>query len=614
MNRPTLIPYTLSCILAAHFVVAVDLHAQVVSEPRDTVVVEADPDDARGVAEGAQARYEIRRARYFPRTLGGSSGPCDETVGRFCTWYGEGNWVPEPEAEEIVSLRTELVAELDSLQQHAPADAWILGQRVWYRVEAGAWEEALDLASACGPPQEPWWCAALTGLTLHGLGRYPEAERAFDVALWEMDVERAWAWRVPTRAVDGEGRRLLESLRSAPTDSVEHVLDRFWALADPLHLVEGNDRKTAHFARWTVATIRDGARTPYGIRWGSDLEELLVRHGWEMGWEREPDLRIAGPDRIVGHKHPEGRDFMPPGTVLEAPGAAIAADFTADRARPRSLYAPPYAPVVLPLAGQVAVFPRGLTFRVVATHQLPPDTTRRAREGLARPWMETDEQDPLPDRAGIHLLDASSGRVLRRAVADTLTGALMIEGGSGTHVLSVEVWSPARRQAGRFRKALVHTPVPEDIPVLSDLLLVEAGGQGPTDAGGDVPADLESAAARALVVPIIDGGERLGIVWEVSGLGFRAETLTFDLSVERTDRNLLQRLGGFLGLTERPRPLALRWQDAGPDEPGAFFRHLELELPDLSGGTYEIRLVLRTQGRDPIDTTRSFEVRPPPPR
>lgn len=580
--------------------------AQSVDQPVDTTVEIPDPGDVRGTARAAQARYEIRRARHFPRTFGGSSGPCDETVGRFCTWYGEGDWVPEPEAPEIDVMRGELIAELDTLQRGAPADAWIFGHRVWYRAERGDWDDALEVARSCGPPQETWWCAALEGLALHGLGRWVEAERAFDVAIYEMDLERAWNWRVPVRAVDGDADDVLEELRTTSTDSVARTTDRLWRLADPLYLVEGNDRKTAHFARWTVATLRDGSRTPYGISWGSDLEELLVRHGWEMGWEREPSRLVTERDRIVGRKHPDGRDYLPPGRVLIDPARAPADDYVAGRTRPRSLYAPPYAPVVLPMEGQVAVFPRGPTFSVVATHYLPNDTTRRAREGIPRPWSEPGDQADLPDRAGIFLLHATTGEVIAAQEVDGAEGVLRVDGTPGSHVLSVEAWSPSRRFAARLRRGVTHTPVPEDLPVLSDILLV--------DARDPAPASLDEALPRALTRPSVREGESVGIAWELTGLGFRPEMLAFDLSVERLDRNLLQRLGGLFGLSEPPRPLTLRWEEAGPDVPGPLFRAVDLELPDLEPGRYEVRLRLDTAGREPVTTARTFEVRALAPR
>ena len=109
--------------------------------------------------------------------------------------------------------------------------------------------------------------------------------------------------------------------------------------------------------------------------WGDDLTQLTVRHGWAVGWERSVARVLASPDDVISHNHPEGRDFMPPGEVLADPARAEREDLLADRRRPRSLYAPAYAPVLLPMDGQIAVFPRVGESIVVASHHLPDDTT-----------------------------------------------------------------------------------------------------------------------------------------------------------------------------------------------------------------------------------------------
>ena len=80
------------------------------------------------------------------------------------------------------------------------------------------------------------------------------------------------------------------------------------------------------------------------------------------------------------------------------------------------------------------------------------------------------------------------------------------------------------------------------------------------------------------------------------------------MSVERTDRNVLRRLGDFLRITDRPRPLALSWQEPAPEAPGTHFRHLDLDLPVLEEGRYRITLTLRTQGRSDVTVTKHFEV------
>src|SRR6185503_2246718 len=133
---------------------------------------------------------------------------------------------------------------------------------------------------------------------------------------------------------------------------------------------------------------------PYGMSWAGDLEEMLVRFGREIGWERvdERSLDYSRSETVVGHHDPDSRSLMPPGSVLEAPALAPASAWMPDLRRPPSTYAPAYASAVLPADAQVAVFPRGDRFVVVGAIELPEDTTRVAREAPPersepfRPW------------------------------------------------------------------------------------------------------------------------------------------------------------------------------------------------------------------------------------
>jgi hypothetical protein len=575
--------------------------AQVAEGALDTTVTVPDSGDVLGEARAAQARFERRRLRHLPVTLGSLGGACDERVGRFCTWYDEGEWYPIPERDEVRDLRAELLAGLDSLQGLLPGERWILGQRVWYRAETGDWDGALAVARTCGDV-EPWWCAALEGFALHGNERHRAAEEAFERALSGMDSAMAAEWRVPRRAVDSESRDLLDRLGRTAPDSIGLVLERLWLLADPLFLVEGNDRRTAHYARWTVSTLREGSHNPFHIRWGTDLEELTIRHGWEIGWERAPSPGFTSVDHVVGHKHPEGRDFMPPGRALIDPGSATDDDLRADRGDPRSLYAPEYAPVLLPMQGQLAVFPRGERMMVVATYFLPEDTTFHSDHTHDLAWMEPGSQAGMPDRAGLFLVPADGGRMLERTAEGRAEGVLAVEAPAGAYVVSSEMWSPSLRRAGRLRAGIRRDPVPVDIAALSDLLMVER-----VEAERE-PKSLEEVLALTLPTTDIRPDQELAIAWEVAGLGFRPETLRFELSVERTDRGVIRRLGEFLGLADTPQPLALSWEEPAPDRPSHHFRYLDLDVPPLDPGDYRIRLSLKTDGRSDVVAARSFTV------
>jgi len=120
----------------AAVVVAVPISGQSVSRPDEGALEPEDSTDVLGRARRAQGRFERLRVNHFPLVFAGGGGSCDETVGRFCTWYDEGDWAPEPEATEIVTLRQELIAYLDSVQGLLPGDGWVLGQRVWYAYQS----------------------------------------------------------------------------------------------------------------------------------------------------------------------------------------------------------------------------------------------------------------------------------------------------------------------------------------------------------------------------------------------------------------------------------------------------------------------------------------------
>ena len=572
---------------------------QVAVSGTDTAAIIADSGDIRGAARAAQASFERRRQRYFPFRLAPSSGGCDETVGRLCVRYGEGEWYPTPEATEARALRSELLATLDSLQAMITGDSWLLGQRVWYRAEGGDWESALEVARDCGLAPS-WWCKALEGLALHGLGRYEDSATAFNQALVGMEPGVAVNWRIPDRAVDSEARNFLRRYQNLGDDSLAVGLNRLWMMADPLYIVPGNDRLTAHYARWTVATLKDGARNPYRLRWGRDLEELTVRNGWEVGWERSFGSTPGNSNTVTGHQDNEARDYMPTGRALGAPGLADFTDFAVGRERPRSLYQPPYAPVFLPMEGQLAVFPRGNRTLLVATYFLPEDTTFHANHDHPRPWLEPGDQSEMDDQIGLFAVAVGSEHTVRKGRTGQTQGALVLDVPTGSYIISAESWSPARRRAGRFRIGLDLDPVPEDIATLSDLLLLESDGS--------TPQSLEEAASTALARAEIPIGANLGIAWEVSGLGFRPEIFQFEVSVDKTDRSIFRRVGEFFGLAEQSASLALSWEEPGPDQPAQHFRHLDLDLPDLDSGRYEVTLTLKTPGRSDTVSIRTFSV------
>lgn len=571
-------------------------------------------------ARAAQARFERRRVHHFPMVWGSSGGQCDEILGRMCLRFGRGSdWEPEPENEAVQEERAELLRTLERIGRDIPGDDWVLGQRIHYLGEADRWEEAERLAVAC-EGATPWWCAALHGYVLHHKGAYPEAEEAFDRALAAMDPEQAGEWRNPERLLDRDG---YQALRGRDGDERRSLEGLVWRLAEPLFLVPGNDRLTAHYARHVASAIQERARNPHNIRWGDDLAEITVRYGTPYGWERErPRRDHMGPPHVLGRHDPRSRGLLPPGRYLEDPARLPPGEWRTDARRVRARYAPEYAPRIHPLEAQVATFHRGDSVLVVATWEV--------RGSVA---YEGADWQPAPDdgyRSGLFLLpmdvadrDADNGRSGERPHREPgREGAMpasIVEGGSrgvllarapvGDYVLSLETLHEEEARAWRMRHGLRTAPIDPGVVALSGLLLTRPVGEvGEEEPDGAPDPVFEELALGALARAEIPHGESVGVVWEVYGLVPGERSLRIRLTVERDDRGLLRRAGEWLRLLESDPPVVTEWSEPAPEEGGTLLRSVTLDLGALDPGTYEIRLEVQPGGRTPAVATRSLRI------
>lgn len=642
----------------------------------------ADSSELHRRARRLQNRFEALRRRTLPRTNDGSRWrECDEVVGRFCLYFGdeeedEGDWAPVPDSPEILQARGDLLDSLSVIAARIPGDGWVVSQLVQYLGEEGRWSEALEWVDDCaslepggraiartgGPPvsafaraRPGWWCHALQGYVLHRSDRYRDAEEAFGRALERMHPDRRDRWLNPDPLLDGDADDVWDDTEIQDRDRMR---DRLWALADPLHLLDGNDRLTEHFARHTVAWIREDAENPYGIGWGWDLEELVVRYGEEMGWNRtRTPAGSLRPANVVGLHHPQSRRFLPPGQALRDPtsfaGPGWGGGFEAEGSRgadePTTAYAPPYAPDFRFEPFQIARFRRGEEMIVVAGYGLrgrsggtaPPDGPAGDSPGVGGESLEVPDRagDPeglRPPRAGLFLLDAG-GRPVFSSRSGTSSGAPAAESGAlsmrvpaGDYLASVEVWDPATARAGRARAAVGLEPLPPDVAALSDLVILEpdpAAGSGSGSGSGfdsgpdsasesgsapELPDALDEAIPRIRPVPEACTGSTAVVGWELTGVGLRREPVDFALRLEIRERGFFSRIGDFLGVTSPPEPLTLEWTEPGPDGLRPVFRAVRLSLPaEMEPGAYRLTLEARLSGRGPLVTSRRVEVREP---
>lgn len=554
------------------------------------------PDSAelRDRARDAQERFERVRWRNLPRVPDSGGRPCSEVIGRFCLIQGTEDWEPEPEAPEIVRGRESLLRTLAEIGEAIPGDRWVLSQRVLYLGEAGRWSEARELTRECGGQPETWWCHGLAGFVHHGAGRFAEALDAFRGALGRMEPERAERWNDPEQILEGGAFR---AWNDADDGQRPRLFGRLWSLADPLYLVPGNDRLTAHYARHTLSWIRDDAANPYRISWGWDLERILIRYGAEHGWERQrPRATSLEAASVIGHHHPQSKQYLPSARAFEAPTELETGEWSLEEDRPRTAYAPSYAPRMAIRPFQLARFRREEELVLVAGFALPTDTAKEERPENARPGPWDG-----PVQAGLFLVDPDTGPVREVRLSGEERGVLRLRAARDAYLVSTEVWDPGRARAARSRQGTSLSTLPPDVAALSDLLLLDAGERP--------PRRLEEAVPRARAELRACAGERVTVGWELYGLGLVRESVDFRLRLRRTDRGFLRRAGEWLGILGDAPSVSLRWSEAGPDRPGPFFRAVDLTPPpDAGPGTYELALRVRLEGRTPLEARRSIRI------
>ena len=566
--------------------------------PQD-VSAAADSSTILDRSRDAQRRFERLRVRHLPVSLSSGSTPCDERIGRMCYWHGDNHSEPDPEAVEITVAREELLDTLARAARRLPGDGWIAGQRVHYLVEAGRAHEALAVARACAAP-EPGLCAALRGLALHHLERFEDAERAYRGALEAMDPREGEDWRSLALLLERTDESGLDRLAGEAREAASR---RLWALADPYYLVRGNDRWTEHMSRHTLGRIQRRAYNPHGLPWTAGLDELAVRYGHETSWSRSVStVGSSMRPRVTGRHAPHSERYMPPDGVLTGRFSLPPNTVWGDPVeRPRSAYAPSYAPELGTMHTVLARFRRGDSLLVVAPFRFEPRDTSEAAStpnvpeaGRARrrdvqtglflvPWEETVGEIRPPTH-----------RVL------SARGTLSVMAPLGSYVYSVEALDRRAGHGARLRGDLVLGRHPDDIPDLSDFLIIEAPERA--------PESLDDATDHALPSLVLGGLQELAVAWEAYGLGAGEAAIAYRLAIEPLERSFLRRLGEFLRLSGGGDPLSLEWTEPSPGRPGAHFRSVDLDFRNLEPGIYELRLELRVDDWAPVIRRRRVQI------
>lgn len=526
-------------------------------------------------ARSAQARFETIRRMHLPRDRwGGSGGRCDARIGRFCYWYDSTESSPAPEDAAITRARDALIALLDSASGRNPSDPWIAGQRTRYLIEAGRPEVAVLTARSCA--SDRWWCLALEGLSLHNAGRYAEADSVFSSALAVMSAERRCEWESLERVA---GARLSRALARAPCVDRAALAGRLWALADPLWSVPGNDLRTEHFARLTMASIMTKSASAYAMRFGADSRELLIRYGPPDWYTRED--RVSSPPLntepvIHGHDREPSYFFFPDIPEISGAPTLTSASWRLRDPTAPSRYAPRYVKRLTELRHQVTAFPRGDSLLVgfafaLRDAALAHDTVRVHVAALQREKLQVRQVSPT-----------SAWLTLAR---DTAIVSIEVSGSSSKHVERARFTVAPKRASGGS---------------LSDLLLFD-----PTP--GDSSTDPIRLISHALTGGAVSARTPLGVYWEAVG-GDSDARVWLGITVEPVRVGLAHRMAARLHLAPALAPVRLRWQSVL--RPKIEGQTVTLRLPANARGRYRIVLTIERSDAASLVSSRDIEIVP----
>lgn len=544
---------------------------------------------ATEVLRAAQEGFETFRRRNAP-VYAVPVGPnrCDEVVGRFCYWYVEDADDPPPEGEAILEARGRLLEQIDSVARLHPNDRWISGQRVRYLVEAQRYNDAIRAAEACNAPD--WWCQGLRGFAFHVAERYEQADSAFQRAINLMSDHESCEWRDMKLILDDNQLRRYKEL---PCDEREALESRIWWLARPMLSTQGNDARTEFYARRMMGHFVEDAPSAYAGGYDSDERELSLRYGWPIAWSRTPDPVLFGAaSSLTGHERTPAHPYLPTRSVLDNPASSDSAAWRSKGIPPvRARYAPAYARRLRPLDHQSGLFRRGDSALVVVRWSAQGDSELAAAAAAgqltAALTLTRGEQ---------------ADAVLVRGDASKADGAMMVRGGWGSMLMSVEVAAKERRTLARARYGVRRSDSPASRIQVSDIVLFEPYEGLPTSA--------EDVLPRMLTSERIEEGSKVGIFWEAYQVDQAGEGIDISITVasENTQSGgWLQRGLRALRQVREAAPVSVGMRDFARGQP-ITARAVEVDLATLTPGRYLLQLELDAGPGNVVQVNRTITV------
>jgi hypothetical protein len=397
-----------------------------------------------------------------------------------------------------------------------------------------------------------------------------------------MPQQRRCEWSDLSLLLNGSTRDQYRELACGERGGFER---RFWWLADPFYALPGNERRSEHYYRIVLNEMLEESASPRRMRWSRDNTELLLRFGAAIGWER---VRASGSISaaevsLVGHHRKGGRQFLPPPEYFNDPTIISDGDWELDPERSRSRYALPQFVHYAPIDYQIATFRRGDSAVVVVRggwrHPGEPQDTLRTALALVKD--EFTEPVIAIERDG----NALSAVVAREPM-----------------LASIELWNTRDTVAGRERSWLdLAERLPDGFGVW-DILLLE----GP-DA---LPESLNLAIPLSRQSDVFSPAERIGLFWEIYGVGEDPEMLDFTLTVARLGRSFLRRAAEWAGiLGRREDTVRLRWSEQVFGARSIAPQSIGVQLEGSMSGEYVLTLSARRSTGEEATVEKHLTVR-----
>ncbi len=518
---------------------------------------------------------------------------------------------------EVVSL----LRALDAAQKKIPADKWIMGQRVFHRVQHGEHDAALTAARECRTEQ--WWCVALVGFVSTVQNQMHRADSAFSVALSARDAQSRCKWEDASDLLWDDGDRSWYTRLSC--EAKKGVNETLWWLADPLYSEPGNERRNEHYFREVFRTLfldsnselpvrTIGRRVdtmqnpPINVKIVDELGRFVTIQVFEQRiWNHgalNSVLRSVGvppyfmvdadrsqwtPDTIppILLQYPQPNyHFLPDLAAVRDPMRAAAEHW--DLLDPQAVerYHPAFG-AFEPLEHQTAYFKRGDSSRMIAAANVRGNKLYSANgtKLFAAALVLTKSQSDI--------------RLFRDSIPGSLITFSSIVPSEST-LVSIE-GKVSGVGAMRVRFASGPPPMPSQRVTMSDVLMLQRR------ADFTLANNLDDATREALPRTTVSQGSSVALFWEMYGLT-QGDSIIFTMSATEKSTSTLTQIGRVLGIAGRATGAGTTWtealQTAQPTEP----RAVGLDLSTLQPGRYVLALEAAVLGQVPIKVVRDIIV------